>query len=280
MRLHSTRSPPQRLESLPTSTTDRSPSLRGSKHDRVPHIPNHPLNTALPVTKDGVPHPQPFYVTQVVVLRFGDGRPPWKEVNKQSERRLLDLWDSNQGFRDKYLQELLKDCLYEQINTICSGYLVGANSRLKKDRKLLMWLHEQVIEPTVYDECERAVYEDLWDSARMLTESEAKPYARMYGEKAVDPTFLTFLKDHHRNPLSPDEGKSIYGHRWGEVVYHLNKIISRASLVENYGIRKLQEQFITQIAAQVLFEEGIKYMEEEMKQMDEADRVDKPPRSA
>ena len=36
------------------------------------------------------------------------------------------------------------------------------------------------------------------------------------------------------------------------------------SLMENYAIRRLQEQFITQVAAQVLFEEGVKYMEQEM----------------
>ena len=37
-----------------------------------------------------------------------------------------------------------------------------------------------------------------------------------------------------------------------------------SSLMENYAIRRLQEQFITQVAAQVLFEEGVKYMEQEM----------------
>ena len=34
--------------------------------------------------------------------------------------------------------------------------------------------------------------------------------------------------------------------------------------MENYAIRRLQEKFIMQIAAQVLFEEGVKYMEQEM----------------
>ena len=44
----------------------RSPSLRGSHHSEVPSITNQPLNTLLPLTKDQVPHPQPFYVTQVI----------------------------------------------------------------------------------------------------------------------------------------------------------------------------------------------------------------------
>ena len=35
-----------------------------------------------------------------------------------------------------------------------------------------------ILEPTVRDECEVCIYEELWDTARMLTESEAKPYAR------------------------------------------------------------------------------------------------------
>ena len=39
--------------------------------------------------------------------------------------------------------------------------------------------------------------------------------------------------------------------------------------MENYAIRRLQEQFITQVAAQVLFEEGVKYMEQEMDEIGE-----------
>ena len=37
---------------------------------------------------------------------------------------------------------------------------------------------EEVIEPTVFDEAELSVYEELWDSARMLTDAEAKPLAQ------------------------------------------------------------------------------------------------------
>jgi len=103
-------------------------------------------------------------------------------------------------------------------------------------------------------------------------------FLRTYEESSVDESFIHFLKDHHRKPLTLDEGKSIYSHRWGEVLYHLNKIISRASLMENYAIRRLQEKFIMQIAAQVLFEEGVKYMEQEMEEIDQRERIENPPR--
>jgi len=280
MRAGSTRSPPQRLQSLPTSTTDRSPSLRGSHHSKVPIIPTQPLNTLLPVVHHGVgPHPQPFYLTQAVVLRTGDDRPPWRKVNHKAELRLLELWDSSAGLKEKVLNELIKDSIHENINSICSGYLVSATTRIKKDRQLLMWVHENIVEPTVYDEVEQSVYEELWDTARMLTESEIKPYASAFEDRAVDETFLTFLRDHHRNKPTLDQGKSIIGRKWGEVVYHLHQIVSKASLLENYAIRKLQEQFISQIATQVLFQEGIKYMEEEMKEVDEGERIQKPPRN-
>ena len=86
------------------------------------------------------------------------------------------------------------------IYTICSGYLVAATTKRKKDALLLTWLQEevrvefykldilnkekiilvfednidsscpQVIEPTVFDEAELSVYEELWDSARMITD--------------------------------------------------------------------------------------------------------------
>jgi len=48
--------------------------------------------------------------------------------------------------------------------------------------------------------------------------------------------------------------------------------------MENYAIRRLQEQFITQVAAQVLFEEGVKYMEQEMDEIDQQERIENPPR--
>ena len=99
-------------------------------------------------------------------------------------------------------------------------------------------------EPVVWDQAELSLYEELWDAARTLTESEAKPLAKIYKDKEVEGTFIHFLKDHHRyacvvlecpglriifrKPLTLDEGKSIYSHQWGEILFHLNKIVSRA----------------------------------------------------
>ena len=53
-------------------------------------------------------------------------------------------------------------------------------------------------EPVVWDQAELSLYEELWDAARTLTESEAKPLAKIYKEKEVEGTFIHFLKDHHR----------------------------------------------------------------------------------
>jgi len=209
---------------------------------------------------------------------MGEERPPWEAVTKQAERKLLDYFNSNPKFQSRFLTSLVGDCLYETITGLCSGYLVAASAREKKDRMLLAWIQEEVIEPTVFDESELSIYEELWDNARMITDKEIEPLAKTYEESSVDESFIHFLKDHHRKPLTLDEGKSIYSHRWGEVLYHLNKIISRASLMENYAIRRLQEKFIMQIAAQVLFEEGVKYMEQEMEEIDQRERIENPPR--
>ena len=54
--------------------------------------------------------------------------------------------------------------------------------------------------------------------------------------------------------------------------------ILNSSLMENYAIRRLQEKFILQIASQVLFEEAVKYMEQEMEEIDQQERIDNPPR--
>ena len=49
-------------------------------------------------------------------------------------------------------------------------------------------------------------------------------------------------------------------------------------LYDNYAIRRLQELFITQLASQVLFQQGILFMEQEMSELDNNERVDRPPR--
>ena len=41
--LYPSRSPPQRLQSLPSTAKERSPSLRGRAHSRVPGIPGQVL---------------------------------------------------------------------------------------------------------------------------------------------------------------------------------------------------------------------------------------------
>ena len=50
-------------------------------------------------------------------------------------------------------------------------------------------------------------------------------------------------------------------------------------MYDNYAIRRLQELFITQLASQVLFQQGILFMEQEMKELDNDERVNRPPRN-
>ena len=183
---------------------------------------------------------RPIYKTtlQSNVLQLSSERPPWLEAYKKSERALLEFYDSSEKFQNRlvnnilrlcnfllqrFLEEFLKDSLNEDIYTICSSYLVsldgcqtvwsliqaGAKAGVKKDRALLVWLHEEVIgrswgghtkgrnemiyvnheevmlklmhlssEPVVFDQAELSLYEELWDNARTLTESEAKPLAK------------------------------------------------------------------------------------------------------
>ena len=63
----------------------------------------------------------------------------------QAERKLLDYFNSNPKFQSKFLTSLVGDCLYETITGLCSGYLVAASAREKKDRMLLAWIQEEVI---------------------------------------------------------------------------------------------------------------------------------------
>ena len=50
------------------------------------------------------------------------------------------------------------------------------------------------------------------------------------------------------------------------------------SLLDNYAVRRLKEKIISQVAAQVIFEEGVKYVEQEMEIIDKNKRIQNPPR--
>ena len=39
---------------------------------------------------------------------------------------------------------------------MCSSYLVAATAKKKQDAQLLIWLQEEVVEPTVFDEVRRS----------------------------------------------------------------------------------------------------------------------------
>ena len=76
------------------------------------------------------------------------------------------------------MTELFKDCLYEEISGICSAFLIVSKTHEKKDHQLVAWLQENVIGPVVFDQVELSVYQELWDQARILTESQKKPLAK------------------------------------------------------------------------------------------------------
>ena len=40
---------------------------------------------------------------------------------------------------------MVRDCLHEQITSICSSFLVGETTKVNADKKFIIWLHEEVI---------------------------------------------------------------------------------------------------------------------------------------
>lgn len=59
---------------------------------------------------------------------------------------------------------------------------------------------------------------------------------------------LRILKKRYSAPLKPDEGKPLLTNNCGEIMYHLNKLMLKGTLMENYAIRKLQDLIITQVS--------------------------------
>jgi hypothetical protein len=112
-------------------------------------------------------------------------------------------------------------------------------------------MEDHVVTDTVYIATEDIVWEALWDQARKLKKKEIEELEREYTKKKVvastDSHMLNVLRENYMQPLNSELGQTIVNTKWAELLYHTNRYMQRGSLMENYAIRKLQEQIICQV---------------------------------
>lgn len=282
---HSSRNGSSNTTDGSTSSGGHSASLRGHSFNRVPDICNQPLHTLLPVVKEGWLPPEPYYITQNVVLKVPDGRPPWADAFTSggnfgtSSQMLVDMWEGNEKFRQQVLNELIKDCIHVEVAGIASATLAEHRAKNHEEAFLHAWLEDKVVTDTVYLATEDIVWEALWDQARKLKKRQMEDLEREMGrKKQVDNHMLSILRDNYTEPLNSHSGASVVNKKWSELLYHTNRYMQRGSLMENYAIRKLQEQIICQIAAKVVLDESVKCVEQELASLDQEFRIDRPPK--
>ena len=71
---------------------------------------------------------------------------------------------------------------------------------------------------------------------------------------------LSILRDNYTEPLNSHSGASVVNKKWSELLYHTNRYMQRGSLMENYAIRKLQEQIICQVFLDLCAFSALQYM--------------------
>lgn len=192
------------------------------------------------------------------------------------------MWKNNGKFRDRFLDEFIKDALYLEVSGLCSGAVTGALGRNKSEAKALEWLENHVVTDVAYQMVESLAFEAMWNEARKLSRDDADDLDAEYGDREVDPAVTRVLRANYSRPAAmaaPEASAVLAQCRFYELVYHLNRLMQKGSLVENYAIRKLQEQIITQVACKVVLDEALRFMEHEMSNLDEEERVDNPPRA-
>ena len=113
----------------------------------------------------------------------------------------------------------------------------------------MAWLENHVVTDVAYDMTEAMVWECLWDESRKLTKDEMEELDKEFGKKEEDASVMKVLRKNYTKPLSPEGGQPLLQNQWNQLVYYLNKLMQRGSLVENYAIKKMQEQIITQARA-------------------------------
>lgn len=121
----------------------------------------------------------------------------------------------------------------------------------KEDAAVFSWLEDHVVTDAVYIATEDIVWEALWDQSRKLKKREIEELEREYSKKkSVDSHMLNILRENYMHPLNCETGQSLVNHKWAELLFHTNRYMQRGSLMENYAIRKLQEQIICQVHTQ------------------------------
>ena len=127
---------------------------------------------------------------------------------------------------------------------------MGAQEHRAKNHKeafLHAWLEDQVVTETVYTATEDIVWEALWDQARKLKKRQADELEREMGRTQPHHHMLAILRENYTRPLNSHLAASLVNKKWAELLYHTNRYMQRGSLMENYAIRKMQEQIICQV---------------------------------
>ena len=159
-----------------------------------------------------------------------------------------------------------------------------ALARNKEEAQILAWLENHVVTDVAYDQTERIVWTALWDEARKMGKEDVEELEKNLSvlpkQLELEESSMRVLRQNYTKPLSPKAGQPLLQHQWRELLYHLNKLMQRGSLVENYAIRKMQELIITQVAAKVVLDDALRFMEDEMSVLDEEERLENPPRKA
>lgn len=65
-------------------------------------------------------------------LKVSDVIPPWYEMLKSVERSLRDAWKGSSKFRESYIDNLVKDFIYESLSAIVSSTIMVRNLFFKK----------------------------------------------------------------------------------------------------------------------------------------------------
>ena len=173
---------------------------------------------------------------------------------------------------------------YEYNDEIFVPRMQEALARNKEEAQILAWLENHVVTDVAYEQTERIVWTALWDDARKMSKEEVgeleKNLSVLPKQLELEESSMRVLRQNYTKPLSPKAGQPLLQHPWRELLYHLNKLMQRGSLVENYAIRKMQELIITQVAAKVVLDDALRFMEDEMSALDEEERLENPPRKA
>ncbi|CAL4176335.1 unnamed protein product, partial [Meganyctiphanes norvegica] len=236
----------------------------------------------LPNLGSGEPHPLPYYVSKEVVLPPPTDL-PWKPDETKKAKALAENFNRDGRLQKAFMEEFLKDNIQDDIVAVASVIVEESKYKEETDREVAVLVEEDFIMPEVQEQVYIAMWSLLYDMGRSLEADQLRSLRAKEDQLALEPQQMDALFDHvmegedWADDLS--EEKVLSHLPWESLIFHYHQLLTTKALSNNHSLHLLQERLVSAVGGEEVFQEVLlDAVEEELRTLDEMEKMTTPPR--